>query len=73
MNNLIKPQKQSYTGVDSKVVAYSVACEIAWGASLCTAGAVIVTLYSWSPIAVGVGLGCGATYLISSAICHGYI
>lgn len=73
MNKLIKPQKRSYTGEDSKVVAYSLGCEIARYATICTVVAGIGTLLTFSPFLGGITVACALTYVVSSAACHGYI
>ena len=73
MSKLIKPQKQSYTGEDSQVVAYSLACEIAWATKVCTVVAGIGTLATWLPILAATTVVCYTTYVISSAACNGYI
>ena len=73
MNKLLKPQKQCYTGEDSKVVAYSIACEIARYATICTVVAGIGTLLTWSPFLGATTVVCAVAYVVSSATCRGYI
>ena len=73
MNRLIKPQKQSYTGEESQVVAYSLACEIAWTTRICTLRIGLELLYSSSPLAAAVGFVCVVTYYYSTAACLGLI
>ena len=66
MNKLIKPKKQSYTGEDSQVVAYSVVCEAPW-ASIDLLRVGLALTYSSSPIANGIGIVCVIAYCISTA------
>ena len=73
MNTLIKPQKPSYAGEDSQVVAYSLACEIAGYATICAAVAGIGAILTLSPVLAGITGACVVAYVISSAACHGYI
>ncbi|MCY3736387.1 MAG: hypothetical protein OXG13_08325 [Gemmatimonadaceae bacterium] len=73
MNKLIKPQKQSYTGEDSQVLAYSLACEISRAVPYCVAIAVLGLLFG-GPAGLGaVGVTCTIVYVVSTAKCHGYI
>ena len=69
MNRLIKPKEQSYTGEDSQVVAYSLACEVAYAAKVCTVVAGIGTLATWMPVLAAVTVVCYITYTFTSAAC----
>ena len=69
MNKLIKPTKPSYTGEDSQVVAYSLACEIAHAAKVCTVVAGVGTLLTWLPPLAAVTVVCYITYTFTSAAC----
>lgn len=69
MNRLIKPKERSYTGEDSQVVAYSLACEIAHAAMVCTVVAGVATLATWLPVLAAVTVSCYITYTFTSAAC----
>ena len=69
MNNLIKPQKQSYTGVDSKVVAYSLICEVASAFKNCTIRYGVAALASWHPFLAAATVTCASGYLHASWAC----
>ncbi len=69
MSKLIKPQKQSYTGEDSQVVAYSLACEIAWATKVCTVVAGVGTLMTGLPFLAAITAVCYITYVFSSGAC----
>ncbi len=69
MNRLIKPKERSYTGEDSQVVAYSLACEIAHAAMVCTVVAGVGTLLTWLPPLAAATVACFITYTFTSAAC----
>ncbi len=73
MSKLIKPQKQSYTGEDSQVVAYSLACEISWATQYCVALAAVAFFFGGPAGMGGVGILCVVIYVVSTSACHGYI
>ena len=75
MNRLNKPRKQSYTGDDTQVVAYSRLCEMTWVASLCygSIGAAALLGIAIPPILAAVGVSCFIHYVVFSAACRGYI
>ena len=75
MNNLIKPQKQSYTGDDSQVLAYSRISEMAWAASVCVGaiGAVGLLGFAVPPLLAAVGVSCFVHYVVFSAASRGYL
>ena len=56
MNKLVKPQKQSYTGDDAQVVAYSLACELA--AILCPGLAIGLLGFGVAPALVALAVSC---------------
>ena len=69
MNKLIKPQKQSYTGEDSQVVAYSVVCEAALAFKTCAISFGVAALVAWHPYRAGSTAMCFGAYLVSSYVC----
>ncbi len=69
MNKLIKPQKQSYTGEDSQVVAYSVICEVASAFKTCAISFGVAALVSWHPFFAGATVVCASGYVHSSWAC----
>ena len=73
MNNLVKPQKQSYVGEDFQVLAYSLACEIAWATETCAVVAGVGTLLTGLPLLAGITVVCYVTYVFSSAACSGLL
>ncbi len=73
MSKLIKPQKQSYTGEDSQVLAYSLACEIAWATQYCVALVAVALIFGGPAGVAGVGILCVVIYVVSTSACHGYI
>ena len=75
MNRLIKPQKQSYTGDDAEVLAYSRISEMAWAANLGVGaiGALGLLGITASPLLAAMGVSCFIHYLIFSAASRGYI
>ena len=74
MNRLIKPQKQSYTGEDAQVLAYSDICELAWLMSVCSGGVGAAALLGLAvpPALVAFGVSCFAYHVLFSARCRGY-
>ena len=65
MSRLIKPQKQSYTGEDSKVVAYSLRCEVASVFKYCAIGYGLAAL-TGHPVLAGFAATCAGSYIITS-------
>lgn len=71
MNKLVKPQKQSYTGEDSQILAYSDTCEMTWATAICTAR-------PWfglgrSPFLAATGVTCLLFSTVCSAVRNAYI
>ena len=66
MNRLIKPQKQSYTGEDAQVLAYSAICEMA--AVLCSGVALGFLGFGVAPAAAGVAVSCAILVVICGLI-----
>ena len=75
MNNLIKPQKQSYTGDEGQVLAYADTCEVAWLMNICSGsiGAAALLGLAVPPALIALGVSCFAYYVLFSAACKGYI
>lgn len=73
MIKLIKPRKQSYTGEDARVVAYSLACEITSATQYCVALAGLGFFFGGPPALGAVAGTCAIVYVFSSAACYGYI
>lgn len=66
MNRLIKPQKQSYTGEDAQVLAYSSICELA--AILCSGVTIGLLGFGVAPAVVVAGVSCAILVLICGLI-----
>ena len=71
MNRLIKPRKQSYTGDDTQVVAYSRLCEMMWTTAFCTSS--LPFLGGSHPFLAAVGVACSIFSIVCSAVSNGYI
>ena len=74
MTKLAKPRKQSYTGEDTQVLAYSDICELAWLMSVCSGGVGAAALLGLAvpPALVAFGVSCFANHVLFSARCKGY-
>ncbi len=72
MNRLIKPQKQSYTGDDTQVVAYARVCEMAWATTICVGGISAAALLGIAvpPLLAAIGVSCFIHYVFFSAACN---
>ena len=66
MNKLVKPQKQSYTGDDTQVVAYSRHCEMAWTTSFCSTSS--LPFLGSHPFLAAVGLPCFVFSMVCSVV-----
>ena len=66
MNRLIKPQKQSYTGEDAQVLAYSRLCEMA--AILCSGVTLGLLGFGVAPAVVVAGVSCAVLAVICGLI-----
>ena len=62
MNRLIKPHKQSYTGEDAQVLAYSSVCEMA--AILCSGMAIGLLAFGVAPPVAAVSVSCAILLVI---------
>lgn len=69
MNKLVKPQKQSYAGEDSQVVAYSLICEVADAFKTCAIRYGVAALVSWHPFLGGATAMCAGAYVHTSWVC----
>ena len=60
MHKLVKPQKQSYTGEDAQILAYSRLSEMAFAAAACAGaiGAVGMLGFALPPLLAAVGVSC---------------
>ena len=74
MYKLVKPRKQSYKGEDTRVLAYSDICELAWIMSVCSGsiGAAAMLGLAVPPALIAFGVSCFVYHVIFSAKCHGY-
>ena len=75
MHKLVKPQKQSYTGEDAQILAYSRLSEMAWAAGVCVGaiGAVGLLGFAVPPFLAAVGVSCFIHSVVFSAASRGYI
>ena len=71
MNRLNKPRKQSYTGDDTQVVAYSRLCEMTWTTAFCTSS--LPFLGGVHPFLVAVGVSCSIFSIVCWVVSNGYI
>lgn len=71
MNRLNKPRKQSYTGDDTQVVAYSRLCEMTWTTAFCSTSS--LPFLGGSPFLAAVGVTCSIFSIVCSAVSNGYI
>lgn len=60
MNRLVKPQKQSYTGEDAQILAYSRLSEMAFAAAACAGavGAIGMLSFVAPPLLGAMGVSC---------------
>ncbi len=70
MNRLNKPRKQSYTGDDTQVVAYSRLCEMTWTTAFCTSS---LPFLGGSRFLAAVAVTCSIFSIVCWVVSNGYI
>ena len=66
MHRLVKPEKQSYTGENAQVLAYSSVCEMA--AVLCSGLAIGLLGFGVAPAMAAVAVSCAVLVVICGLI-----